>query len=545
MSGDSNRMARRDFLVSIGKAVGGSAMLRTMAAMGISTSLAACSSSSAETAPPRSPAPPPPAPPRSASPRPEDWPPNVGAGKSVVILGAGIAGMVTAIEMTKLGYACTVMEARSSAGGRVRTIRSGDVVDEIDSSQVCQFDVDDNLYFNAGPSRIPQHHELLLGYCRQFGVALETFTNDNRAAWLHSPNRFSGEPQVARTMRADTRGGIAELLSSAINQNALDAELTESDKANLLAMLQEYGDLDAGSRYRGSFRAGFPGHENTGSRNRGQLIATTDLRELITDFFWERRLSFSHGFDQQPTMLQPVGGMDRIASAFETQVSDRIIYNAEVSEIRKTGSGARVVYVEGAGATAALDADYCVVTIPAPVLANIPNDFSAAHRAEISGFQYTSAVRAAFQSSRFWERDHNIYGGISWTAQDITQIWYPNFGYQQANGIIVGAYIFGGPPGDVFTDLSPQARIDRTVAQAASVHPQMSTEAMHGISVAWKKVPFQLGGWGVSMPSVLLTADGNIYFAGEHLSILQGWQEGAILSAYAAIDGVVTRDLGS
>lgn len=40
----------------------------------------------------------------------------------------------------------------------------------------------------------------------------------------------------------------------------------------------------------------------------------------------------------------------------------------------------------------------------------------------------------------------------------------------------------------------------------------------------------------------LLTADDNIYFAGEHLSILQGWQEGAILSAYHAINGIVAID---
>jgi len=60
--------------------------------------------------------------------------------------------------------------------------------------------------------------------------------------------------------------------------------------------------------------------------------------------------------------------------------------------------------------------------------------------------------------------------------------------------------------------------------------------------VSWLKVPFQLGAWGTSAPGVLLTADENIFFAGEHLSILQGWQEGAILSAYHAIDGVVTRD---
>ena len=129
--------------------------------------------------------------------------------------------MVAALEMAKLGFACTILEARTSAGGRVRTIRAGDVISETDSMQTCQFDIDENLYFNAGPSRIAQHHELLLGYCRDFGIALETFTNDNRGAWLHSPNAFGGQPQVARTLIADTRGGIARLLSTAINQRVI------------------------------------------------------------------------------------------------------------------------------------------------------------------------------------------------------------------------------------------------------------------------------------------------------------------------------------
>ncbi len=536
-------IARREFLTSLGKAVGGSAMLRAMLAMGIGTTVSACGPSSAAATQAQPPAPPPPA--RPVSPRPGDWPANIGAGKSVVILGAGISGMTAALEMTRLGYSCTILEAQGSAGGRVRTIRAGDVVNETDSSQTCQFDVDDDLYFNAGPSRIAQHHEFLLGYCRDFGVQLETFTNDNRSAWLHSPNAFGGQPQVARRLIADTRGGIARLLSTAINQNALDAELTAQDKANILAMLRQYGDLDINNNAKATPRAGFPGQEDVASRQRGELLSPRQLQQIVTEFFWELRLSFSQGFDQQPTMLQPVGGMDRVARAFEAQVVNDVMYQAIVTEIRKTANGTRVSYNDRFGTPTTIDADYCIVTIPAPVLANIGNDFSAAHQSEIAGFQYSSAVRVAFQSPRFWEQEHNIYGGITWTDQDITQIWYPNYGFHQSNGIVIGAYIFDGPAGTTFTGLTPQQRLDTTLLQASSVHPQLTGQANYGVSVAWRKVPFQLGGWGISDPSVLLTADNNIFFAGEHLSLLQGWQEGAILSAYSAIDGVVDRDVNA
>ena len=84
--------------------------------------------------------------------------------------------------------------------------------------------------------------------------------------------------------------------------------------------------------------------------------------------------------------------------------------------------------------------------------------------------------------------------------------------------------------------------INAAISQGANLHSQMNGEAINGISVAWPKVPFQLGAWGTSNPATLLTADDNIHYAGEHLSVLQGWQEGAILSAYHAIDQIVAKD---
>lgn len=539
MDSKQKGMARREFLASVGHAAGSAAMLRTMAAVGISSVAAACGSSSASsgTSPP-----PPPPPAAVVSPRPGDWPANAGVGKSVVILGGGIAGMTTAFEMNKLGYTCTILEALPSAGGRNRTLRGGDMAVETDSSQMCMFDLDDDLYFNPGPARISHHHEFLLGYCREFAVALEVFVNDNRAALIHSTSSFNGQAQIARRIHADTRGYIAELLASAVNQNALDQQLTATDKANILNMLRNVGALDGGYNYSGTSRAGFPGQENTGSRQRGEFVSPFLLRDLISDSFLQARADFSHSLNQQATMLQPVGGMDKIARAFETRVANDIVYEAVVDEVRKTTDGVRIVYQDRFGAAMSIDADYCICTIPATVLRNIPNDFSAAHQSEINNFSYAGAGKAAYQSRRFWEQDHNIYGGISWTSQDITQIWYPNNGYGNTNGIVVGAYIFGGAAGNNFASETPQQRISSVTTQAGNLHSEYANEVSRGITVSWLKVPFQLGAWGTSTPGVLLSADENIFFAGEHLSILQGWQEGAILSAYHAIDGVVTRD---
>ena len=103
-------------------------------------------------------------------------PPSSGNGRSVVVLGAGIAGLVAAYELRKAGYRVTVLEARSRIGGRAWTIRNGDRIEQIGRpDQHATFDP--GLYFNAGPARLPSTHRAILGYARRFGVQLENFIN--------------------------------------------------------------------------------------------------------------------------------------------------------------------------------------------------------------------------------------------------------------------------------------------------------------------------------------------------------------------------------
>jgi monoamine oxidase len=311
-----------------------------------------------------------------------------------------------------------------------------------------------------------------------------------------------------------------------------------------LGFLQQFAALDSNFQYQGSSRSGFLGQEVSGSRNRDTNATAIPRADLFQSEFWQFKLDFFKGIDQQATMLQPRGGMDAIPKAFESRVSDRIIYNAEVTQIRKTTAGVQVSYIDQTSTETLITSDYCVCTIPATVLRNIPNDFSAGHQNEIQNFSYSQAGKLAFQSERFWEIDHNIFGGISWTDQDITQLWYPSNNFMGEQGIILGAYTFGSAQGARFATLTPTERISSGMQQGDSVHPQYSANVSNGISISWPNIPYQLGGWGVSQPNILLTEDENIFFAGEHLSILQGWQEGAILSAYSAIDLIVEKDIG-
>src|SRR6201985_3891408 len=61
-------------------------------------------------------------------------------GASVLILGAGLAGLTAALELRKAGYKVQVLEYNSRAGGRNWTLRGGDSFTELGgATQACGF----------------------------------------------------------------------------------------------------------------------------------------------------------------------------------------------------------------------------------------------------------------------------------------------------------------------------------------------------------------------------------------------------------------------
>lgn len=515
-------MTKRDFLRSVGAVAGVGAAYHTMSAMGLLGPVMAQA-----TAP--------------------ELPLGSGYGKRVVILGAGISGMTAAYELSKAGFDCTILEATSRAGGRNLTVRGGDVIRETDNRQWVDFDQEDHLYANMGPARIPYHHRVILGYCKEFGVELEVFTNDNRGALFHNAEAFGGKTVAGRQVMTDLRGYVAELLAKAVNRNALDEDLTGDDKERVLAMLTSFGGLDPDYLYAGSNRSGYQGEQINAGITPGDVNDPLDFSELLKSDFWQYKLHFSQFLNQNPTLFQPVGGMDAIAKAFRARVGHLIQFQSVVEGIRKTPEGVRIVYVDQRrNAQEAIEADFAICTIPAPVLKDIPNDFAPETQVAIESIEFEHAVKIGFQARRrFWEEDHAIYGGISWTDQDITQIWYPSNGYHQRKGVVMGAYIWDDQPGQGlrFTQMTPPERLRTAMAEGEQIHPGYADEIESGVSRAWLNVPFQKGGWprNYAAPAELLQPDGAIYFAGDQATALPGWQEGAALAAHAAVEAIHAR----
>ena len=147
-------------------------------------------------------------------------------GINVVVLGAGLAGLTVAYELERAGYAVSIIEASRRVGGRNLTLRHGDKVDEMGYDQVCNFDDDPDLYFNAGPARIPGHHRRVLHYCKQLDVPLQVKANVSRPAYKHDPDRFDGKPIRVSRYIADAQGFLSELVHKAADKNVFDGPIS-------------------------------------------------------------------------------------------------------------------------------------------------------------------------------------------------------------------------------------------------------------------------------------------------------------------------------
>jgi monoamine oxidase len=469
-------------------------------------------------------------------------------GASVLILGAGLAGMTAALELRKAGYKVQILEFNNRAGGRNWTLRGGDSFTELGGfKQTCEFERD--LYINPGPWRIPYHHRALLDYCKRLGVALEPFIQLNHNAYLHASRAFGGAPQRIRAIKADFQGQVSELLAKATQQGSLDETVSKEDQEILLQALRSWGALDSDYRYNANLvSAEFRGYARDPGGGLGADPLPSDpvgLSDILKSRVWRYLQNFAR-YNFQTTMFQPVGGMDMIGKAFAREIGDIIRYNAKVTLIKQNDGGVTVTYVDTTNPSVVhqAKADWCVCTIPLSILSQIPVDVGRAMQAAIDAVPYAGSVKIGLQfKRRFWEEDEAIYGGITYTDLPIRQIAYPNTGFNRAGrGVLLGAYLFEGANSYEFTAMTPAERVKSAVEFGAIIHPQYKTEFENGVAVAWHRVPFTLGCSGEWTDQSraqhyrnLCQIDGRIVLAGEHASVLPAWQEGAILSSLDAI----------
>ena len=248
-----------------------------------------------------------------------------------------------------------------------------------------------------------------------------------------------------------------------------------------------------------------------------------------------------------------------IGKAFGRALGGVIKFNCKVTDVRQDDKGITVTYVDTkkGGAPQTAHADWCVCTIPATVLSQIPMNVGAPMRNAInSPFIYclSKSGIGSLRGDSGKRMSAGDTGGISHTDLPISTIGYPSTRYfESGGGVLLGAYVVGKDVDSFDLEALRAPEMVRTaLEQGAQIHPQYKKEFASGVAVAWHRVPWTLGcaaEWTEENRAKhydnMCAVDGRIVLAGEHCSFVTGWQEGSVLSALDSITRLHKRVLSA
>src|SRR5215203_568403 len=340
-----------------------------------------------------------------------------GAPKKVIVIGAGLAGLSAAYELTQAGHDVAVLEARTRPGGRVHTLRDPFA---------------EGLYAEAGAARIPDHHHFTLKYVELFGLTLDPFQpTDSPPVYYVRGRRIRVTPGQKVDWPYDLTAEERALGVSGMRQKyvwSMLGELGDVTNPNWPSpeTLKKYDMMNRSDFWRS--RGASP--EAVALLSVGGI---DDRAETWSALFMLR----NQALNRKLTRFYKIrGGNDLLPKAFAARLADGIRYAAPVVRIEQGARGVKAV-VRNAGSYQTLTGDYLVCAVPFSVQKNIEVSpaFSVEKQRAVEQLPYLSASKIFLQSrKRFWV-DEGL-SGFATTDLPVSQVWDMTYAQPGARGIL-------------------------------------------------------------------------------------------------------------
>ena len=431
------------------------------------------------------------------------------SGTSVIIVGAGLAGLSAAVRLRKDGVRVTVVEARDRVGGRVLTIRDGFAKGQ---------------HAEAGGDFIDHGQEEIRRLADQYGLPVRTIVRQG-----FSFVRYKGRGHIhSRPMKGERAWKpIVDRAKPWIEAYRRAEERWESAVVRSMgqrSVAQWLDEINADGNMRAMVRG-----------LRGFFLA--DPEDLSLLVLIEQLASEEPGAEPEGRIE---GGNDRLPKAMAVELGEALHLNTTARAVHDDQTSVSVTVERAGGDRTQINADYAILAVPVTTLRaiEITPDLPAEQTKVFERLKYGRVTKSLLQfDRRFWKRKGRspAYG----TDAPTGAIWDANEEQRGPAGILT--LMAGGQASEDTQKILAQEGVQGLVHALDWLKPD-DAALLHSHHVTWEHDSWAQGGYAYFDPSFdpawrpwLARPHGRLLFAGEHTSIKwQGYMNGAVESGLRA-----------
>lgn len=450
--------------------------------------------------------------------------------QKILIIGAGMAGLVSASLLKAAGHEVHILESTHRVGGRIHTIRAP---------------FTHGHYFEAGAMRIPDHHKLVLEYIKKFNLTVNSFINSNPHDLIYvngvrtRNNLYEENPDILRfPVLESEKGKTAEQLMKYAVQPLVDFIEKDPDK-NWKIVIQNFQQYSVDNFLRNN---PFGRSLSPGAIDKIKVLLSLEgLPELsFLEVLRDILIIFIH---PQLKFLEITGGNDQLPKSFLKELRHHIFFGQKLKKIVQEKN--RVILFTESPQTLhqyRFEADRVIITIPFSVLNFVQiepfHSISYYKRKAIRELHYVPSTKIGIEfKHRFWEKN-GLSGGKTVTDLPSRFTHYPSKNRPGiSSGVIIGSYTWEDDTVP-WKSFSNEMRIKEALHFLAKFHgDQVYQHFVTGYAHSWSLDPNAAGCFTMFKPyqedelyEAIKAAEGRLHFAGEHTTLKHGWIEGAVES---------------